>query len=198
MNLELALTSDPIAKFAEWHAEAVAAQTPFADAMALATASPQGRPSVRIVLYKGIDRGGICFFTNYESRKARELELNPRAALVFFWASLNRQVRLEGSVERLGPSESDAYFQTRARESQLGAWASPQSRPIADRQELDARFAEVEREYSGRRVPRPEFWGGYRLVPESVEFWVGQEHRLHDRYLYEREGASWRVARLAP
>lgn len=198
MNPKLALQSDPIATFVEWHAEAVAVETPFADAMTLATATPDGRPSARMVLYKGVDRGGICFFTNHQSRKAHELECNPRAALVFFWAPLNRQVRIEGRVERLGAAESDAYFRTRARESQIGAWASPQSHPIADRQELDDRCGELEREYAGRAVPRPEFWGGYRLVPESVEFWVGQEHRLHDRHLYERDGVGWRVTRLAP
>jgi pyridoxamine 5'-phosphate oxidase len=195
---DLALKPDPIATFVEWHAAAVTTETPFADAMTLATATPDGKPSARMVLYKGVERGGVCFFTNYGSKKAQELENNPRAALVFFWAPLNRQVRMEGRVERLDAKASDAYFRTRSRESQIGACASPQSQPIAGRQELDERYTEIEHEYAGHDVPRPELWGGYRLVPDSVEFWIGQEHRLHDRHLYEREGAGWRVTRLAP
>jgi len=190
--------SDPVAMFETWYADAVRSGALFPDAMTLATATADGRPSARIVLYKGVKDGGIFFVTNYESRKAAELEQNPRAALVFFWAALERQLRVEGSVERARGEDSDAYFQSRPRESQLGAWASPQSRAIASRDELERRFEEFERRFAGRDVERPASWGGYRLVPEMFEFWSSREHRLHDRLRYERTAGGWRTERLAP
>jgi pyridoxamine 5'-phosphate oxidase len=167
--------------------------------MALATATTDGHPSVRLVLLRGFDERGFVFFTNYESRKARELEHNPRAALVFYWPELDRQVRTEGNVERISAEESDAYFQSRARGSRLGAWASPQSQIIASREVLDRRMEELEAEYREAEVPRPPYWGGYRVIPASVEFWQGQTDRLHDRLRYRRlEGGSWCLERLAP
>jgi pyridoxamine 5'-phosphate oxidase len=195
---EPALGADPLGILAAWYRDAVDSGQAMPDAVALATSSPDGRPSARMVLYKGMSGGAPVFFSNYESRKAHELEDNPRAAMLFYWSSLTRQVRVEGRVERLAPAESDAYFATRERESQLGAWASPQSRLIGDREELDRRFAELEREHAGKAIPRPSFWGGYRLIPESIEFWIGREHRLHDRYRYTRAGSGWTFERLAP
>ena len=169
------------------------------DAMALATASPDGRPSVRIVLLKGIDDRGLRFFTNYGSRKGRELEENPRAAVTIHWATMHRVVRAEGPVERLSPEESDAYFASRGRESRLGAWASRQGTPIASRDVLEAAFAEAAERYPGDDVPRPEYWGGYRLVPDAVELWQGRANRLHDREHFLRAGdGSWRSERLSP
>jgi pyridoxamine 5'-phosphate oxidase len=192
------LGPDPLAAFAAWYEDAVRSGARLPDAVALATATPDGRPSVRMVLYKGVEAGGLVFYSNYESRKARELALNPRAALVFHWAGLSRQVRVEGSVERLSERTSDDYFRTRARDSQLGAWASPQSRPIENRRVLEERLHALDRQHTGNVVPRPKFWGGYRLLPELIEFWCEREHRLHDRIVYERTGAGWRTSRLAP
>jgi len=188
---------DPIGTFRAWLDEAVARGETFADAMMLATASRDGAPSARTVLYKGYDRG-VLFYTNYTSRKARELDDNPRGALVFYWATLHRQVRMEGRVERLEEADSDAYFATRPRETQLGAWASPQSQPVDSRDALDQRFKEQDERWAGRAVERPQFWGGYRLIPDVVELWIGREHRLHDRYLYERVDTGWRRTRLGP
>jgi pyridoxamine 5'-phosphate oxidase len=199
VDRELAPDADPLELLASWYRDAVASGAAMPDAVALATATPEGRPSARTVLYKGQSGGGLLFFTNYTSRKARELDVNPRAALLFYWSTLTRQIRVEGCVERLPAAESDAYFATRARESQLGARASPQSKPIESRAELDRCFEVVEREYDGRDVPRPEFWGGYRLVPDAIEFWIGREHRLHDRYAYTRSASGgWTLERLAP
>ncbi len=198
MERRLELLPDPLATLRTWYEEAVEVGTPFADAVALATASLAGRPSARMVLHKGFDDRGVRFYTNYESRKGQELDDNPHAALVFFWAPLHCQVRVEGAVERLSAEESDAYFATRARESQIGAWASPQSQPIAAREALDHRFAELGERYAGRDVPRPPHWGGYRVVAERVEFWIGQDHRMHDRFLYTRHGDGWQRERLAP
>ena len=192
------LGADPLEVLAGWYREAVEIGAAMPDAVALATSTPDGRPSARMVLYKGMSAGAPVFYTNYESRKAQELWDNPRAAMLFYWSALTRQVRVEGKVETLAAEESDAYFATRGRESQIGAWVSPQSRPIGDRAELDARFTELEREYEGRAIERPPFWGGYRLVPDSVEFWIGREHRLHDRYLYTRSDDGWTRSRLAP
>jgi pyridoxamine 5'-phosphate oxidase len=192
------LGEDPVAIFTAWYDDAVRSGAPFADAMTLATATPDGQPSARIVLYKGISGGGLFFVSNYESQKARELADNPEAALVFFWAALGRQVRIAGRVERASDEESDGYFRSRARESQLGAWVSAQSRPLSSRAELEASFREIEQRFAGQPVERPAFWGGYRLVPRMFEFWLSREHRLHDRFRYERAADGWRCERLSP
>lgn len=191
------LDIDPFAQFRAWFAAALEARLPLAEAMTLATASADGAPSARIVLLKRVDHGFV-FHSNYESRKGRELERNPRAALVFHWQPLARQVRVEGMVERASADESASYFASRPREAQLGARASPQSEPIGSRAELEARLAAVDAEYEGRDVPLPQFWGGYRVVPERFEFWQRGDDRLHDRFAYERDRAGWRVIRLAP
>ncbi|WP_437630126.1 pyridoxamine 5'-phosphate oxidase [Sorangium sp. So ce854] len=169
-----------------------------ATAMTLATVDASGRPSARMVLLKGIDDRGFVFFTNYASRKAADLEANPFAALCIHWAKAAEQIRVEGRVERIGDAESDAYFATRPRGSQIGAWASRQSAPLPSRERLIERVREIEARFEGGPVPRPAFWGGYRLVPERVELWRGQESRLHDRVVYLREGDGWRVERLYP
>jgi pyridoxamine 5'-phosphate oxidase len=167
--------------------------------MTLATASPQGAPAARVVLLKGVDgAGGFLFFTNYESRKGRELAENPRAALVFHWQPLGRQVRVEGAVERTSKIESDAYFRTRPRGSRIGAWASPQSRPVPSREALEKRVAEVEAAHPGPEVPLPPWWGGFRLVPRTIEFWQHGADRLHDRIRFDREEDAWRATRIAP
>jgi pyridoxamine 5'-phosphate oxidase len=189
---------DPFKQFSVWLEDALAAKLPQPLGMALATATRDGRPSVRMVLLRGVSDRGFCFFTNYESRKARELQTNPRAALVFYWAELDRQVRVEGTIERLSADESDAYFQTRPRGSQLGAWASPQSQIIPNREMLERNLQELTAKYGSGPVPRPPHWGGYRLVPEAIEFWAGGDNRLHDRLRYTREEQGWKVQRLAP
>jgi pyridoxamine 5'-phosphate oxidase len=197
-NLEI-LRADPLAVFVEWFQAAEARGLPFVDAFSLATATPDGRPSVRVVLYKGLSADGkLRFVTNLESRKGRELEQNPRAAAVFFWPGLERQVRIEGQVERAPAEESDRYFAGRDRESQLGAWASAQTRPIGSRADLEAALARERSRWEGRAVERPAHWGMLYLVPESVELWLGGAHRLHDRFLYERAAGAWRVTRLSP
>ena len=191
--------SSPLDRVRAWYEEAVAEGLFEPDAMALATASPDGMPSVRIVLLKGIDDRGLRFFTNYGSRKGRELDANPRAAVTIHWATMHRAVRAEGAVERLDPAESDAYFASRGRESQLGAWASRQGTPIPDRATLETAFAEASGRYPGEDVPRPEYWGGYRLVPDAIELWQGRPNRLHDREHFLREpDGSWRTERLSP
>ncbi|WP_437774691.1 pyridoxamine 5'-phosphate oxidase [Sorangium sp. So ce1097] len=169
-----------------------------ATAMTLATVDASGRPSARMVLLKGIDDRGFVFFTNYASRKAADLEANPFAALCIHWAKAAEQIRVEGRVERISDAESDAYFATRPRGSQIGAWASRQSAPLPSRERLIERVREIEARFDGRPVPRPAFWGGYRVVPERVELWRGQESRLHDRVVYLRDGDGWRVERLYP
>jgi pyridoxamine 5'-phosphate oxidase len=190
---------NPLELIRAWYEEAVAAGLFEPDAMALATASPDGMPSVRIVLLKGIDDRGLRFFTNYGSRKGRELDANPRAAVTIHWATMHRAVRAEGAVERLDAEESDAYFASRGRESRLGAWASRQGTPIPDRATLEAAFADASARYPGDDVPRPEYWGGYRLVPDAIELWQGRPNRLHDREHFLREpGGGWRSERLSP
>lgn|SRR5689334_17071352 len=189
---------DPLALFDEWFAEARAAEVNDPEAMALATVNEAGRPSVRMVLLKGHGAGGFVFYTNEESAKGRQLAQNPSAALLFHWKSLRRQVRLEGAVERLPGAEADAYFASRGRDSQLGAWASDQSRPLDSRLAFEARFEEVKRRYEGSKVPRPPHWGGYRLVPDRIEFWTDREHRLHERRLFVRDGNSWTEGLLYP
>jgi pyridoxamine 5'-phosphate oxidase len=188
--------ADPIQLFLAWYAEAVQAEQSFADGMALATSDSRGRPSVRVVLFRGMSEGGLRFFTNLESRKARELAENPRAALMFHWAVLGRQVRFEGSVERLPDEEADAYFRARPRGSQLAAWASPQSQPLADEHVLEQAALQQAQKFAGRDVPRPPFWGGFRVLPDVVEFWINREHRLHDRIAYTRQGDHWTQTRL--
>ena len=190
---------DPIEQFRTWFDEALASNLHEPNAMTLATATPAGRPSARIVLLKGFDERGFVFYTNYEGRKGEELEANPHCALLFYWGELERQVRIEGRVRRLPDRESDAYFAGRPRGSQLGAWASEQSRPVKDRDTLERRLRELEAEYEGREVPRPPFWGGYRVEPETIEFWQGRGYRLHDRLVYRRsEDGGWNRERLQP
>ncbi len=195
---EAQVPEEPMALFRRWFEEAVRAELTDPNAMILATADAAGRPSARVMLLKDFDEEGFVFYTNYESRKGRELTENPRAALVFWWAELMRQVRIEGAVEKVAAEVSDAYFQTRPRESQLGAWASPQSQVIPNREILERRVAELAQQYDGREVPRPSYWGGYRVVPEVVEFWQGRPGRLHDRLRYRRTDRGWVRERLAP
>jgi len=192
------LDPDPVTAFAAWFADAGAAGIPQPDAMALATATPDGHPSLRMVLLKGHDDRGFVFFTNRESRKGGELEANPRAALDLYWQPLNRQVRIEGTVDRISDAESEMYFGTRPRGSRIAAWASPQSRRIDGREELDERYAEAERRFAERDIPLPPFWGGYRVVPSLIEFWQGRANRFHDRIRYDRAVDGWTRTRLAP
>jgi pyridoxamine 5'-phosphate oxidase len=197
--LESELDPDPLTQFRAWFEDAAAAGVGVPEAVALATATPGGRPSVRMVLLKGADDRGFAFYTNYESRKAGELEANPRAALLFHWDPLGRQVRIEGPVERVGRDESAAYFATRPRASRLAAWASPQSEPLRSRSELEDAVRRVAESFETGDVPLPPHWGGYRLAPERYEFWQHQEDRLHDRIRYEPDGrGGWKRVRLAP
>ena len=189
---------DPFRQFARWFDEAVGVQVPEPNAMTLATVDAQGRPSARIVLLKAVDGRGLTFYTNYESRKGRELPPDARAALLFFWAELQRQVRIEGTVEKVDQATADEYWVSRPRLSRIGAWASSQSEPLPNRAALEARFAQADARYPGDSIPRPPHWGGYRLVPEAFEFWQGRASRLHDRMTYQREGTNWRIGRLAP
>jgi pyridoxamine 5'-phosphate oxidase len=189
--------SDPVRQFNAWLEEARAAGVPLPEAMTLATADANGRPSARMLLLKSAGPEGFTFFTGYESRKGRELEENPRAAIVVYWHALGRQVRIEGRVRRLEPAESDAYFATRPPRSRVAAAASRQSEPIADRRQLEAEFERLLADH-GDDVPRPAHWGGYVLEPETIELWQHREDRLHDRLRYGREGEAWRIERLAP
>ncbi len=189
--------ADPILEFLDAAERARAHQVDTAP-VALATADAGGRPSVRMVLLRGADERGFVFFTNYQSRKGRELDENPHAALCFHWVALDEQVRVEGAVERVSAAESDAYFLTRPRGSQLGAWASDQSATLPSRETLEAKYREIEARFQGRAIERPVFWGGYRLIPARVEFWYGRPDRLHDRVLYTREGNTWTIERLYP
>jgi pyridoxamine 5'-phosphate oxidase len=195
---ETDLDPDPIVQFHEWFEKVIDADLHEPNAMILATATDDGRPSARTVLLKGYDERGFVFYTNYEGRKAGELEANPRCALLFYWGELERQVRIEGRASRLSGEESDAYFASRPRGSRLGAWASEQSMPVEDRSVLEERVRALEAEYEGREIPRPPFWGGYRVEPEVMEFWQGRESRLHDRLVYRRSGGEWRIERLQP
>ena len=191
------MSDDPLRLFAEWFEQARAAvEVP--EVMALATATADGAPSARMVLLKGVDEDGFVFYTGYDSRKAAELAENPRAAIVFYWRPLGRQVRIEGTVERVPEEDSAAYFATRPRGSQLAAWASEQSRSLPSRDDLERRYAEVEREYEDSEVPLPPHWGGYRLRPEAIEFWQHRENRLHERVLYTRAREGWRRQLLDP
>jgi pyridoxamine 5'-phosphate oxidase len=187
------LDPDPLRQFAAWFEEAGRAEQ-----VALATADADGAPSLRMVLVKRFDERGFVFHTNYGSRKSRDLAANPRAALLFYWRELGRQVRIEGTAERVSRAESEEYFRTRPLGGQLAAWASPQSEPLPGRDELDARFEQVRARFAGREVPLPPEWGGYRVVPAAYEFWLHRDDRLHDRFRYERDGEGWLIERLAP
>jgi pyridoxamine 5'-phosphate oxidase len=187
---------DPIEQFADWF-ERASADVPLAEAMTLATVDAEGAPDARMVLLKGFGPDGFRFFTNYESAKGEELAANSRAALVIYWRELDRQVRVRGEVERLPAEDSDAYFASRPRDSRIAAAVSPQSRPV-ERDELDRRYEELERELAGADPERPQHWGGYLVRPDSIEFWQGRDSRMHDRFLYTRDGEAWRVERLAP
>jgi pyridoxamine 5'-phosphate oxidase len=189
---------DPFALFDEWFAEARESEPNDPGAMALATAGANGQPSVRMVLLKGHGRGGFIFYTNEQSAKATQLTVNPRAALLFHWKSMRRQVRIEGLVERVPDQQADAYFASRSRDSQLGAWASDQSRPLDSRTTFEQRFEAMKQRYEGGDVPRPPHWGGYRVIPERIEFWTDRPHRLHERRLFVSEGDSWSEGLLYP
>lgn len=189
---------DPIRQFALWFGEALKSELLDTNAMTLATATRAGEPSARIVLLKSFDETGFVFFTNYESAKGDIIAENPRACLLMFWAALERQVRVTGAVSKTSATESDTYFQSRPFESQIGAWASAQSRTVHDRAALESRYAELAAKYAGGPVPLPPFWGGYRVAPEAIEFWQGRQSRLHDRLLYTRQGGAWSRSRLAP
>jgi pyridoxamine 5'-phosphate oxidase len=195
---EKTIDRDPIRQFQTWFNDAIEAKLPLPEAMTLATATPDGKPSARMVLLKQVDNDGFVFFTNYKSAKAEQLDANPYAALVFYWARLDRQVRVEGSVVRTSAQESRDYFKTRPRESQIGAWASAQSEVISGREVLEERARELETLYGDRDIDCPEHWGGYRLTPERIEFWNSRIGRLHDRILYERDSTGWVISRLAP
>jgi pyridoxamine 5'-phosphate oxidase len=191
------LDPDPIVQFGRWFEDASEA-APLPEAITLATVDADGAPDARMVLLKGVGADGFRFFTNYESAKGGQLDASRAAAIVAYWRELDRSVRARGEVTRLGPADSDAYFATRPRGSRLGAWASPQSRPVADREALDARLARTEERFAGADVPRPEHWGGYVLRPRTIEFWQGRVGRLHDRFRYTRDGDGWRIDRLGP
>lgn len=189
---------DPIARFAKIFEQAKKIIAPEPAAMTLATAGADGKPSARVVLLKGFDERGFVFYTNLESKKGKELKANPYAALCFYFPPLYQQVRVEGRVEQVSDSEADAYFATRPRGSQIGAWASRQSAPLASREQLEADFKTIEEKFAGREMPRPPFWSGFRLIPERMEFWESRENRLHDRTLYSRQNSEWLVEKLYP
>ena len=191
------LADDPIEQFREWY-ERAREVVPLADAMTLATVDAEGAPDARMVLLKGFGADGFRFFTNLESAKAQQLKVAPRAALILYWRELDRQVRIRGAAEKLAAEDDDAYFATRPTAAQIGAWASPQSQPLPDRETLDRRVGDVTSRFSGAHVPRPEFWGGYIVRPERIEFWQGQAARLHDRFVYVRGDEGWSIRRLAP
>ena len=196
---ETEVDPDPFVQFRRWLDQALAAQLPEPLAMTLATVTAEGKPAARVVLLRGFDPRGFVFYTNYDSRKGQELAANPWAALVLFWVELHRQIRIEGRVEQVTPEESDAYFRTRPWGSCLGAWASRQSQVIANREVLEQRMQELMAEYQNRVVPRPPYWGGYRVIPTAIEFWQGRPNRLHDRLCYlRREDGGWRIQRLSP
>lgn len=189
---------DPLAFFGKWFMEAQAAAVAEVNALTLATVDAQNRPHARIVLLKGLDEKGFLFFTNYDSAKGNDLDANPYAALVFFWQELERQVRVEGSVERVSEEESDAYFNSRPEGSKLGAWSSPQSQVIMGREVLEQNYKVYEQKFAGGSIPRPKHWGGYRVIPHRIEFWQGRANRMHDRIVFTRSADEWHIVRLAP
>lgn len=195
---EADVAADPFEQFGRWWNDAIAAEVEEVNAMTLATASKDGIPSARIVLLKGYDKQGFVFFTNYESTKGKELMANPQAALVFFWKELERQVRIEGSVEKVSSEESDEYFHSRPEGSRIGAWSSPQSAIIANRTIIETNVTQYSKRFEGHEIPRPEHWGGYRVIPNKFEFWQGRSSRLHDRFQYKQENEVWTKHRLAP
>lgn len=192
------LAKNPFEQFSGWLAAAIRRRVPHLDTLALATASKNGKPSVRIVLLKGFDRRGFVFYTHYDSRKGREIKRNPHAEMLFFWGPLERQVRIAGRLVKVTRAESDRYFASRPRTSQIGAWASHQSRPVESRVAIERRVREMEQKFLGKKIPRPPFWGGYCLIPEAFEFWQGRKSRLNDRFLYRRTGLHWTTTRLQP
>lgn len=196
---ETGVHTDPIQQFDHWFREALNSELPEPNAMTLATAGRDGRPGARTVLLKGFDHQGFVFYTNYESRKGQEIAENPRVALLFTWLELERQIRIEGRAERVSPEEAEAYFQSRPKGSQVGAWASPQSRVIAGREVLEQKLEELNETFKhDENLPLPPFWGGYRVYPDRIEFWQGRENRLHDRIRYSRTATGWKIERLAP
>jgi pyridoxamine 5'-phosphate oxidase len=195
---EASADADPLGQFHRWWQEALDSGIDEVNAMTLATITPEGLPDARIVLLKGFDRQGFVFYTNYDSRKGMELEAHPGACLVFFWKELERQVRIQGAVEKIPAADSDAYFHSRPTGSQLGAWASPQSQVIEDRSLLDENMRVYEKRFGAGEIPRPPHWGGYRVLPQSVEFWQGRPSRLHDRLLYTLAASGWQITRLGP
>jgi len=196
--VESSVEDNPIDQFVIWFEQAVSSNMLDPNAMTLSTATRNGVPSSRIVLLKRVEKQGFRFYTNYSSRKGEELEENPRAALCFYWPSLERQVRVQGIVEKLSEEESETYFQQRPRSSKIGAWASKQSSRVSSRAELEEKFEEIKRKYKNKEVPLPEFWGGYILKPNRIEFWQGRKSRMHDRICYEKDGEKWVIFRLSP
>jgi len=192
------LLNDPLLQFKRWYEEIEKSSEESPDSMTLATVNVQGHPSARTVLYKGIDKGGFLIFTNYNSRKSKELMENPHAALVFYWPKVYRQVRIEGDVEKITKEESESYFKTRPYESKISAWISEQSKEIPNREYLLERHIGAQQKFSETDIACPDFWGGFRLIPNCMEFWIGGEHRLHDRFCYIKKGNQWRIKRLAP
>ena len=196
--LETDVDPNPLKQFQTWFDEALAADIIEPNAMTIATATPDGTPSARMVLLKGVDEKGFVFYTNYESRKGQELAANPQVVLVFWWAQLERQVRIEGRVEKVSDQETLTYFHSRPRASQIGAWVSEQSRVIPNREVLEKRLEDLEQQYQDQTIPRPPHWGGYRVIPAAIEFWQGRPSRLHDRLLYRMENNTWQIERLSP
>jgi len=195
---ELDVDLNPFVQFHQWFEEAMKAELPEPNGMVLATASPEGKPSARVVLLKEFDERGFVFYTNYEGRKSVELTANPQAAVLFFWGELERQVRIEGAVEKTSKRESEEYFKTRPLESRLGAWASKQSSVVPSRSYLEQKMSDLKSRYENREIPLPPFWGGFRLQPQVFEFWQGRENRLHDRVRYMLQGGVWQIERLSP